>query len=358
MESRDSASTVSLSDLVALNEEMAALVRSGTSLEQGLVDLGDELPGRLGNLAARLGRRLQSGESLTRILADDTTTFPPIWKAAVAAGIRSGRLAVVLESLAATGRRIAEMRRTIGAALVYPMIVVVLAYLVFVFLVTYLAPIVSGAFHDLTASSEPIVTWLAWLGSNAAWWVFWPPAALAGLLIVEWLQTRRGFQSSNGPISYLVAKCWPPIKRSRRDAQLAAFVEILSLLIRERTPLPEAIILAANASGNDGLRTSAVSLAERLSNGQILSAEDVRLLKLPPLLGFMLATGANRAELGDALAVTAARYRERSTHAAARTAMALPILLTAFIGGGVTLMLGLGTIWPIWRLILQLGKLT
>ncbi len=358
MQSRDSAGMISLSDLVALNDEMAALVRSGTSLEQGLVDLGGEFPGRLGNLAARLGQRLQSGESLTRILAEDSTAFPPIWKAMVAAGIRSGRLAVVLESLAATGRRISEMRRTIGAALVYPMIVAALAYFVFVFLVVFLAPILANAFRNLTATSEPIVTWFAWLGDHAAWWIFWPPVALAVLLIVEWLQTRRGFQSSNGPVSRLIAMCWPTIKRSRRDARLAAFVEILSLLIREQTPLPEALVLAANASGDDGLRVSAVTLAERLGSGQSLSADDVRALKMPPLLGFMLATGANRAALADALAVTAAGYRERSTNAAARTAMVLPIVLTALIGGAVTLTLGLAMIWPIWRLLLQLGSPT
>jgi general secretion pathway protein F len=344
-----------LSDLVALNEEMAALVRSGASLEQGLVQLGSDFPGQLGGLAERLGQRLQSGESLMRILEEDATTFPPIWRGMVAAGIRSGRLAVVLESLAATGRRISEMRRTIGAALIYPIVVVVLAYLVFVFLVTYLSPVLVGAFHDLTTTSDPIVSWLAWLGVNAAWWVFWPPAALGSLLAVEWLQTS-GFQASDGPLSRMASWCWPSIRRSRREARLGTFTEILSLLIREQTPLPEAIILAANASGDDRLRESATKLAERLASGQTLSASDVRALDMPPLLGFMLSSGANRAALGNALAETAARYRERSTVTAARIAMFFPILLTVLVGGAVTLTLGLTTVWPIWRLMLELGS--
>ena len=355
MEGRESASTISLPDLVALNEEMAALVRSGIPLEQGLVDLGREFPGQLGVLAAQLGRRLQSWESLGRILEENSTSRPPVWTATVAAGIRSGRLAAVLESLAASGRRVAEMRRTIGAALVYPMIVVALAYAVFVLLVTYLAPILAGAFRDLAQSSEPFVTWLAWVGVNTVWWVFWPPAALAALLFVEWLQTRRGFETSDGPVSRLVARVWPGIYRSRRDARLAAFLEILSLLVREQTPLPDALRLAANASGDEGLRTSATTLAERLAGGQTLSSEEVRSLKIPPLLGFMLTTGSHRAGLSDALAANARRYRERSSNAAARTSLVLPIVLTAVVGGSVTLVLALSTIWPIWQLVFRLG---
>lgn len=356
MDSRKAFNVVSLSDLVALNDEMAALVRSGTSLEQGLVELGNEYPGRLGNLATHLGQRLQSGESLTAILRESSSTFPPVWVAMVAAGIRSGRLAVVLESLATTGRRIAEMRRTVGAALLYPMIVVILAYLVFVFLVSYLAPILSDAYLDLTASQEPFVAWLAWLGANAAWWAFWPPAALATLLAVEWFQSRRGFQSSIGPLSNLIAYFWPPIKRSRQDAKFAGFTEILSILIREGTPLPEALELAANASSDSRLQVSATQLAERISRGQSLSVDDARALRIPPLLGFMLSTGANRADLSDALAASAARYRERSTDSAARTALVLPIALTACVGGAVTLAIGLIAVWPVWQLLLKLGN--
>jgi type II secretory pathway component PulF len=247
------------------------------------------------------------------------------------------------------------MRRTIGAALVYPMIVVALAYAVFVLLVTYLAPILSGAFRDLAQSSEPFVNWLAWAGVNAVWWVFWPPAALAALLFAEWLQTRRGFETSDGPVSRLIARVWPGIKRSRRDARLAAFLEILSLLVREQTPLPDALRLAANASGDEGLRNSAATLAERLTNGQSISSEEVRSLNIPPLLGFMLTTGSHRSGLSEALAANARRYRERSSNTATRTSLVLPIVLTACIGGTVTLALALSTIWPIWQLVFRLG---
>src|SRR5688572_1312738 len=114
---------------------MAALVRAGTPLERGLVEFGEEMPGRLGRISTRLGERMQGGEALPQILADQSLGLPPVWTSMVSAGIRSGRLGSVLESLAATGRRIAENRRIVAMAMIYPIVLLVVAYLVLVFLV-------------------------------------------------------------------------------------------------------------------------------------------------------------------------------------------------------------------------------
>ena len=97
--------TITLEQLAALNDEMAALVRSGVPLEQGLGALGGELPGQPGKLAQLLASRMDAGESLSRILADEDQRFPPVWRAVVEAGIRSGHLAAALEALSSTARR-------------------------------------------------------------------------------------------------------------------------------------------------------------------------------------------------------------------------------------------------------------
>ena len=45
---------MTVDELLALNDEIAALVRAGVPLERGLADLGGDMPGRLGALATRL----------------------------------------------------------------------------------------------------------------------------------------------------------------------------------------------------------------------------------------------------------------------------------------------------------------
>ena len=186
MSNSSAGSTVTLEQLISLNDEMAALVRAGVPLEQGLLELSRDLPGRAGRIAEVLGRRMSAGESLPQILARESDQFPPIWRAVVEAGLRSGELSAALESMSTTARRMAEMRKLIGAALIYPLMVLALAYAVFVFQVTRLIPVMSRAYADLTGDTDALLTALTWIGDTAIWWASLMPIAivlLVGLVV-------------------------------------------------------------------------------------------------------------------------------------------------------------------------------
>jgi general secretion pathway protein F len=353
------ASGITLDQLVALNDEMAALVRAGVPLEQGLVELGRELPGRMGAVAARLGQRMSEGETLPGIMASDEATFPPVWRAAVLAGLRSGRLSAALEGMATTGRRVAELRRVVGLSLVYPLIVVALAYVLFVLLVTRLAPITLWVYEDATRSSEPLLSWMAWLGQTAKWWAPWLPAA-AVLLLGAWrLRWVRAGLSSRGPgtgrWSTGRPRPWSVIGRTLHDGRMATFAEILALLVQQQMPLPEALVLAADASGDRGLSRAARATSERLARGETRAAWEAAAAGLPPLLGWLIATGGRQAELSQTLRAMAETYRERAARTATWMAIYLPIVLTVLLGGTAVLLQALATFGPIVRLMQGLG---
>ncbi|UCH70240.1 MAG: type II secretion system F family protein, partial [Candidatus Bathyarchaeota archaeon] len=65
------AAAITLEQLIALNDEIAALVRTGIPLEQALGQLGEDMPGRLGKLTQRLAERMQRGESLSQVLEEE-----------------------------------------------------------------------------------------------------------------------------------------------------------------------------------------------------------------------------------------------------------------------------------------------
>jgi hypothetical protein len=59
-----SAPSLTLDQLAALSQEIAALARAGVPLDRGLRELGRELPGRLGKLAAEMSGGLAEGKAL------------------------------------------------------------------------------------------------------------------------------------------------------------------------------------------------------------------------------------------------------------------------------------------------------
>ena len=347
---------ISLAQLIALNEELASLVRAGVPLEGGLVELGRDVPGRIGEIATLLGTRMSRGETLPEIMATDERLFPPVWRAIVEAGLRSGNLAAALQGMATTGRRVAELRRVTAMAMIYPLIVVALAFVLFVFLVTRLAPTTLYVYQDLTSHSDAFLSWLVWLGQSANWWAICLPVAVVVLLGAWWYRSGRAVRSFGAAAGGRSRPGrWQLLRRSLHDGRMATFAEVLSLLIEQQVPSYEAIVLAADATGDRSLGAAAREIAERLQRGETMGDGQPIPHQFPPLLGWLISVGPGRSSFSKTLRMTAEMYRQRAMRAVSWRAVYFPILLTAIVGGGATLVQALAVFWPISRLLYELG---
>jgi len=347
-----------LDALVALNDEMAALVRAGVPLDQGLTQLARDLPGRMGGVARQLGDRLAAGETLEQVLGSDEAMFPPVWRAVVSAGVRSGHLAAALEGLSQTGRRIAELRRAVGLALIYPLVVTAIAYGLFLLTLAKLAPLMAGVIQDMTRKTDPLLAAMVWLGETAPSWAIWPPLIAVVVLAVGWHRSgRAAWNRSQGTArgTRWAAVLWPSLRGLVRDGRLATFAEVLSLLVRQQIPLDECLVLAADASGDQGLRTDAHQLADRLRAGASPADSSTRLSAIPPLVGWLLSARGPLPALSQTLSLTADVYRQRAQRTVTWAVVYLPILLSVLVGGTATLIQALAVFLPLSRLWYQLG---
>ena len=123
---------LTLDDLTSFNVELAALVRAGVPLEPGLCGLAADRGGSLSRLCGAVAQRMSSGASLDDALAAAGNAVPAVYRAVVRAGLRSGRLPAALETMAGLGQELAEIRRRIGQALIQPLLLLVLAYVLLV----------------------------------------------------------------------------------------------------------------------------------------------------------------------------------------------------------------------------------
>ncbi len=335
---------------------MAALVRAGIPLEAGLQCLGKEMPGSLGRMAAFLSDRISAGESLEQVLRNNEDRFPRLWSAVVRAGLRSGRLSVALESMSMTGRRIAELRRAFGLAMVYPIFVVFLAFGSFVLLTTRLAPVTLDAYEDLTSGSDAMLSMLVGLGASAHIWGIAVPVVAAIVGSVWWWRSGRAAvpqhtTPSNAPTRKRLLR-----SGVLRDGRFAAFAEIVALLVRQHVPLHEAIELAGAACGDAAVARSSKELAMQLERGETLLPDDENLRTFPPLLGWLITVGGEPDQLAHALSEMAVQYRQRAERATNWVTIYLPIIITATVGGGVVLIQALAVFRPLCKLLFELGS--
>jgi general secretion pathway protein F len=337
---------VTLDQLIALNDELVALTRAGMPLERGLIDTGRDLPGRLRTVSTELGRRMGRGETLPEALGNLDAGVPPVYKAVVTAGLRAGRLPMALEGLATYVRGFAEGRQAIGLALWYPLIVLTIAYALFVFIVTTVIPRFLWLFQSLGLPAHAWLHGLNALGRTAWYWGPVLPAALA-LFFVGWLGSGRAFSLQGGRSLGGLLRWFPWMGSMMARFEAASFAEMLALLLEHRVPYPEALILSGEASGHPALARACRELAAAIERGD-RPADALRGgSRFPPMLSWLIATGPAQGDLIVALRQTAERYREEGRHQSEKIRVILPTIMLFGVGAGATLLYALAVFVPL-----------
>jgi general secretion pathway protein F len=308
---------ITLDHLIALGDEIAALSRAGLPLERGLAALGEDMPGGLGRVAKTLAQRAGRGQPLAAALDELGPRLPRACRAVVEAGIRAGRLPAALESLSAMLRRLADLRRTVAMALLYPMIVVGIAWALFAVFTAQVAPGLLEMLQSVGArGAGPLEVLVRW-GRDARIWGPVGPAVLLLLAVLWWLAARRATLAAAPAATRLLG--WLPwLGRSLRWSRAAAFADLLAVLVENGVPLDQSLRLAGQSCGDPRLAAAAEDMAESVSRGVAGIAADVhpRLLPhrwFPPLLAWLIARqgAATAPSLLPALRHASENYRRR-----------------------------------------------
>ena len=351
-----SASKLSPDELIALTDEMAALVRAGVPLEKGLAHAAVDLSRRPGNVATKLAQRVQAGETLSHALGQMGESFPAVYGAVVEAGLRSGRLSSALEGLATSTRRIAELRRLTRLAMIYPVFLAFAAYGLFVCAIVWFQPRLAKLYDVMDVPASTLNLRLIDLGRVAPQWAAGIPIVALVAFAVWWYRSKHATVSPS--------RWWHagPIARLLYYSQLAAFTDLLALLLENGTPLPEAIVLAANAEGDNRLRGSAQEFSRLVAAGAPSSNINrdgtsalPQLAGFPPLVSWLLVSGAQQGTLVESLRNTAQAYHHRVQRLDDWLRLYLPLIFVVAIGGTAVLIYALSLLGPWFQTLTRIG---
>lgn len=352
---RPPAGSITIDQLLALNDEIAALIRAGVPLERGLIVAGRDLRGRLGRIATALSRRMAQGESLTQALDGEEQTIPRLYRAVVKAGVQSGRLPIALEGLARYVQGYAEARAAIGLALWYPLMVVCLAYVLLLGFLYIVVPRIVDASDVLGIGATSPFHLLARLGELMPYW--WPVGPILLLvLLIAWVTSGSASRFQAGARSWLCLFPW--MRSILANYETANFSELLGLLLEHRVPYPSAIVLAAESTGDARLSRGARQLAEAISRGDSAAAalETIDRRTFLPMMRWVLATGQEQGSLVVALRNLASVYRARAKYQADKLSVFLPTILMVVIGASATLGYGLALFIPLSNMLRELSS--
>jgi len=353
MTSSSSKPAITLEQLVALNDEIAALVRAGIPLDRGLRNLGEDLPGSLGRFARQLSEQIARGESLADALADPASHLPRLYRAVVEAGIAAGRLPAALESLAGSLRRLVETRRHVVLSLTYPLLLFALAWGLFAFSASMLSPTIYSSFSQLHFADGAWFRPVASVGHSV--WIWGPlgPVVVA-LMACLWWAGSRGAAVAQGTRATWVFTWIPGLGRIMRLSRTAVFVEVLKLLIENRVPMDRAVTLAAEATGDARLCEATEHFAAAVRRGERGLTAD--LSELPPLLAWLIAGAERNDTFLPALQYAADDYRRQANYRAELSRIMLPVFITCTLGAAIVISYTFVLLVPYFKMLYSLAR--
>ena len=293
------------------------------------------------------GRRLS--EAMTR----ETASFPPLYRAMVAAGESSGTLPLILERLADLLERQAQVRGKVTSALAYPISLAIVAGFVVMALMIFVVPRVVEQFEDV-GQELPFLT-RAVIGLSeflAGWW--W---VLALLLVGLALLLGRALQEETLRLRFDRSLLRVPLLgRLLRDLHAARMARTLSTMVASRLPLLEGLKLTTQTVHNRALRAASVDITEAIRSGGSLSAALKRAGVFPPLLVYLAASGEASGKL-DVMLERAADYLEREFDTFTATALSLLEPAIIVVMGAIVALIVLSILLPILQLDTLAGGL-
>ena len=338
--------------LSLLTRQWSMLLDAGLTIEQSLTALIEQCEhDGARQILAGVRAEVLAGHSLHRALGHYESAFPPIYRAVVDAGEKSGELATLLIRLADYLEAWQTTRQKIFQALLYPALVSVVALLVIVGLVTYVVPQIVGVFKQ-SKQALPLLTRGLILVSDilrGSW--YWLLLLAIGAPLLARRALNRNAELQLRWHRYLLRL--PLVGRHLRTLDSARLASTLAIMVSSGVPLLTALETSKAVIANRVLRHALDQAIRLVREGSPLHRALAADKLFPPLLVHLIASGEASGTLGRMLERAATQQQAELDR---RTAVALGLFepLLILVMGGLVLLIVLAVLMPIIEINLLL----
>jgi type IV pilus assembly protein PilC len=295
--------------------------------------------------------KVRGGTALSDAFAEHGELFPRVYTASLLAGERSGNLDAILRRYVAYEKVIDTVRRRTISALIYPVILIVLALALVGLIVLSVVPAFTD-FYESFQAELPLSTRIIVNVSNvmqAQFGLVVAVVAIGAALVAMWLK-RPGLRARFDRTVLML----PWIGSAIRKFTTAQMARTLATLLGGGIPLVNSLEVTARSLGNRYMARELDAVTQKVREGQGLAASLAARGVVPDVALRMIEVGESTGALQDMLSSLADFYDEEVETTVGRFVTLIePALLV--IMGIVIAALVLALYMPLFRLTSVVG---
>ena len=324
---------VSNKDLVIFTRQFSTMIDAGLPLVQGLTILAEQSENpTFKKMLKAITKDVEGGSTLAEAMKKHPKVFDALFVNLIAAGEMGGVLDTILRRLADYIEKAEKLKSQIKGALVYPMVVVVIAIIVIAVIMIFVIPVFQDMFSSM-GSGLPVPTLIViklsqFIKGNIIWIIL----GIAGLITgFKYYRNTKGGRKTTDAISLKL----PIFGDLLKKYAVARFTRTLGTMISSGVPILDALEIVARSSGNVILEEVIMEVRSSIAEGQTiaepLSENDI----FPGMVVQMISVGEATGALDTMLNKIADFYdAEVDAAVSALTSMLEPILMV-FLGGAI-----------------------
>jgi type IV pilus assembly protein PilC len=326
-------SGVSGKDILVFTKQFATMIDAGLPLVQCLDILANQMDNAVfKRVVLAIKTKVESGSTFADALKDHPKVFDELFVQLCAAGEVGGILDTILNRLANYREKAEKLKRKVKGAMIYPIIVILVAIGVTAILLLKVTPVFAKMFTDFGSAmpgpTQFVIDLSTWLQS----YILHLLGGIAAVIFafVAFYRNPKGRRI----VDKLVLQA-PIVGPVIRKVAVARFTRTLGTMISSGVPILDALDVTAKTAGNRTIEDGIYYVRTKISEGKNITGPLLETKVFPPMVVQMIGVGEATGAMDAMLNKIADFYDDEvDTAVAGLTAMIEPLLMV-FLGGVV-----------------------
>lgn len=266
--------------ICAFTRQLSILQDAGLPILRSLKILeNNEKPGKLKFALMDVCEEIEGGSTLSEAMAKSPKIFSRLYVNMIKAGEAGGALETILQRLAEFLERAESLKRKVKGALIYPIVVGVVAILILAGIMVFIVPTFEEMFEEFDLKLPgPTILLIAMSNYMARyWWLL----IVIPIMFMLFIKLMRKFRHGRTGFDMFIIKV-PVLGDLLEKNILARTTRTLGTLVSSGVPILEALTITRETAGNAVFEKLFSKVSEAVREGEVLSKP----LKENSTLGF------------------------------------------------------------------------